>query len=102
MSQFLNKVTKEDYAAEIQACIEDSAMELILPWIKKLNTRSLYCAGGCFLNIKLNQKIWETGLLDKHWIFPDAGDAGLSIGAALYTNAQRSENYKPRAFLQCT
>jgi carbamoyltransferase len=97
MSQFLNKVTKEDYAAEIQACIEDSAMELILPWIKKLNTRSLYCAGGCFLNIKLNQKIWETGLLDKHWIFPDAGDAGLSIGAALYTNAQRSENYKTRA-----
>jgi carbamoyltransferase len=95
MSQFLKDVSKEDYAAEIQASVEDSAIELILPWIKKLGTRSFCCAGGCFLNIKLNQKIWETGLLDEHWIFPDAGDAGLSTGAALYANAKRSIDNSP-------
>jgi carbamoyltransferase len=77
-------VSKEDYAAEIQRLIEEQALELVVPWLQVLKTRSLYCAGGAFLNIKLNQRIWDLGILDKQWIFPDAGDAGLSVGAALY------------------
>lgn len=76
-------VSVEDYACEVQRLIEEQALELIVPWLHKLGTSSLYCAGGAFLNIKLNQRIWELGLLEKQWIYPDAGDAGLAVGAAL-------------------
>jgi carbamoyltransferase len=44
----------------------------------------LACAGGVFLNVKLNQRIWYEAELEEHWVFPDAGDSGLAIGAALY------------------
>ena len=42
------------------------------------------CSGGCFLNVKFNQKLWQTGEVEDQWIYPDPGDAGLAIGAALY------------------
>ena len=34
--------------------------------------------------ILANQKIVETNLFDDVYIFPDAGDSGLTAGAALY------------------
>ena len=56
---------------------------IILPLLKRLDTRTLCCAGGCFLNVKFNQKLWYKGVLDSQWIYPNPGDAGLAVGAAL-------------------
>ncbi|GAH29678.1 unnamed protein product, partial [marine sediment metagenome] len=47
-------------------------------------TKNLTCAGGIFLNVKLNQRIWESGNIKNHVIYPNAGDSGLAVGAALY------------------
>jgi carbamoyltransferase len=33
--------------------------------------------------VKLNQRIWESGKVRLHHIYPNAGDAGLAVGAAL-------------------
>src|SRR6185503_16262673 len=41
-----------------------------------------------FLNVKLNQRIWESGRVDKHHIYANAGDSGLAVGAALYAYYQ--------------
>ena len=35
------------------------------------------------MNVKFNQKLWQTGEVEDQWIYPDPGDAGLAIGAAL-------------------
>jgi carbamoyltransferase len=37
-----------------------------------------------FLNVKVNQRIWESGKVDRHHIYPNPGDGGLAAGAALY------------------
>ena len=37
-----------------------------------------------FLNVKLNQRIWESGKVDQQHIYPNPGDSGLAVGAALY------------------
>jgi carbamoyltransferase len=37
-----------------------------------------------FLNVKLNQRLWESGKIDQHHIYPNPGDSGLAVGAALY------------------
>ncbi len=40
-------------------------------------------AGGVCLNVKLNQRIWYSGKIRKHWTYPNCGDSGLAYGAAL-------------------
>jgi carbamoyltransferase len=69
-------------------------MNFILPRLEIHDCAKVACAGGFFLNVKLNQKLWYSGKLDKHWIYPNAGDPGLSVGAALM--AFHSMNPKAR------
>lgn len=88
----------EDFAAEVQRVSEEQAFNLILPWLKKTGARDIACSGGFFLNVKFNQKLWETGLLDSQWIFPDAGDSGLAAGAALFADYDRNPGLRrPKA-----
>ena len=84
LSKIAEKLGKEDYSAEVQRVSEEQAEKLILPWLERENTRHFCAAGGFFLNVKFNQKLWYTGKLDTQWTYPDTGDAGLAVGAALY------------------
>jgi carbamoyltransferase len=70
-------------AAEAQRVLEEQTLALIVPWLERGNLDSLSCAGGVFLNVKLNQRIQSLGGLRHHHVFPDAGDSGLAAGAAL-------------------
>jgi carbamoyltransferase len=80
----VQKCGREHIAAEAQRVLEVQVQEIIYPWMEKEGTRNLSCAGGVFLNVKLNQRIWETGRVAHHHIYPNAGDSGLAVGAALY------------------
>jgi len=84
LGKIAEQLGREDYSAEVQRVAEEQAEKLILPWLEKENTRHFCGAGGFFLNVKFNQKLWYTGKLDTHWTYPDPGDAGLALGAALY------------------
>ena len=83
LSQIVEKLGREDYSAEVQRVAEEQAEKLILPWLEKEKTRHFCAAGGFFLNVKFNQKLWYMGKLDTHWTYPDPGDAGLALGSAL-------------------
>lgn len=79
----ISKMAREDAAAEAQRVVEEQAMRFIRPWLEREGVTRLCCAGGFFLNVKFNQKLWYTGTLDTQWIYPDCGDGGLPVGAAL-------------------
>lgn len=86
----LAKHTKEDLAAVTQKIFEDEVVKYIEDAFKvakqKGYTLNKIClAGGCFANVKLNQRIQETGLFNDIFVFPAMGDDGLSAGAALLT-----------------
>ncbi len=83
LNEILKTMKREDFAAEVQRIVEEQFFSLTLPLLEKEKIRHLCCAGGFFLNVKLNQKLWYTGKLDYQWIFPNSGDSGLSLGAAL-------------------
>jgi len=83
LEKIAKKLGREDFSAEAQRVFQAQVNEIILPWLKKLNTRHLCAAGGAFLNVKANQEIWYSGELDTQWIYPNPGDAGLAAGAAL-------------------
>jgi carbamoyltransferase len=84
--ELLKKYKREDIAAEAQRVFEREMMDIILSWLKKEGTTKLCCSGGAFLNIKLNQRIWESGQVTHQHIFPNAGDGGLPIGQALWAH----------------
>ncbi len=89
IKKIIDEHGREHIAAEAQRILEEQTGCLIHPWLEKEKTRNLSCAGGIFLNVKLNQRIWESGKVVNHHIYPNAGDSGLAVGAALhvyYTN----------------
>jgi len=95
LSKIAEKLGREDYSAEVQRVAEEQAEKLILPWLEKENTRHFCAAGGFFLNVKYNQRLWYTGKLDTHWTFPDPGDSGLALGAALHAYYEANPGQRP-------
>ena len=79
---------REHIAAEGQRVLEEQVKQIVFPWLDREQTRNLTTAGGVFLNVKLNQRLWESGRIDHHHTFPNPGDSGLAAGAALWVYYQ--------------
>ena len=86
--ELVNKFGREHIAAEAQRVLEEQAKNVIFSWMDKERTRNLTAAGGVMLNVKLNQRLWESGRIDHHHTYPNPGDSGLAVGAALYAYYQ--------------
>ncbi|MDO8969213.1 MAG: carbamoyltransferase N-terminal domain-containing protein, partial [Saprospiraceae bacterium] len=95
LSKIVDELGREDFSAEVQRVAEEQAEKLIIPWLERENTRHLCCAGGFFLNVKFNQKLWYSGKLDTHWTYPDPGDSGLALGSALYVYYEAHPDEQP-------
>ena len=76
--------SNEDIAARAQEILEEQVLGLVRHWTGAYNTKRIACSGGIFLNVKLNQRIWNEMELEEHWVFPDPGDSGIPLGAALH------------------
>lgn len=82
--KLVKKYGKENVAAEAQRILERELLEIVKFWQKETGAKYLATSGGVFLNVKANQKIIESEIFDDVYIYPDAGDAGITAGAALY------------------
>jgi carbamoyltransferase len=74
----------EHVAARAQQIVEQQVLGIVRHWRRDLSLDRVACAGGLFLNVKLNQRLWEEGGLEELWVYPNPGDAGLALGAALH------------------
>jgi carbamoyltransferase len=72
-----------DLAASIQAVTEEVVIKLARGVAEQTGARNLCLAGGVALNCVANGKLLRTGVFDKIWLQPAAGDAGGALGAAL-------------------
>ncbi len=73
-----------DLARSIQVVTEE-IMQKIARFARAITGKKNLClAGGVALNCVSNGKLVRTGLFDEVWVQPAAGDAGGSLGAALY------------------
>lgn len=84
ISKLCKKYGRENIAAEAQRCLEEQMINFIKPHLEHLGLKNLAVAGGDFLNVKMNQKIYESCNLEGYFVFPDAGDSGAPVGAAWY------------------
>ena len=83
-----------DLAASIQAVTEDVMMAMARDVHRETGMRNLVLAGGVALNCVANGRLLREGPFDDIWIQPAAGDAGGSLGAALFVWHQLLD--KPR------
>ena len=83
-----------DIAASAQAVIEDVILKIVKHAKETYGTHidNLVLAGGVALNCVANGKIKDSGLFRNIWIQPAAGDAGGSLGCALYTYYHYSDD----------
>jgi carbamoyltransferase len=74
-----------DIARSIQEVAELVMLRMARHVRKETGLNNLCLAGGCALNCVANGKILKEKIFDNIWIQPASGDAGGSLGAALYT-----------------
>jgi carbamoyltransferase len=73
----------KNVAFAVQDACEQAMMTLVRAAVEKTGCRSLCLAGGVALNSKANGKILASGVIDRIFIQPAAGDDGVCLGAAL-------------------
>jgi len=52
-------------------------------WVNKTNLKKLCISGGVGLNVKMNGRIFASGIVNDIYIYPLCLDAGLAIGSAM-------------------
>jgi len=73
-----------DLAASIQAVTEEVLLRMARDAHRETGKQNLVLAGGVALNCVANGRILREGPFKDIWIQPAAGDAGGSLGAALF------------------
>ena len=72
---------------ELAYAVQVFAEKVILNWLSATDFEDgavLYTAGGLVANVKLNQRIKDTGKFDAVFVSPPMGDEGTAIGCAFY------------------
>ncbi|MFL6194523.1 MAG: carbamoyltransferase [Thermoanaerobaculia bacterium] len=74
----------KDFAASLQKVYEDRFFALVRALQQRTGLKKLALAGGCAMNSLANGRIFERTDVEDVYIQSAAGDAGTSLGAALY------------------
>jgi carbamoyltransferase len=91
LAELAERLGAEHIAAEAQRVLEEQVLQIAEPWLAREDTRLLSCAGGVFLNVRLNQRLRESAAVDRLHVYPNPGDAGLAAGAALLVCHERAQ-----------
>jgi carbamoyltransferase len=84
-----------DLAASIQLICEEIMIAMAGEAHRLTGSRNLVLAGGVALNCVANRKILGKSPFENIWIQPAAGDAGGSLGAAMFVWHQLLEKARP-------
>lgn len=102
MQDFYQKVLAgyrfDNIAAATQKLFEDLCLAWVKNCIKETKIHKLACAGGSFLNVKLNKLIRELDEVSDVFFYPAAEDGGAAVGAGLegYYQYCRKNNIKAK------
>lgn len=84
-----------DLAASVQTRLEEVLLELARWLHARTGARYLTMAGGVALNCVANARIAREGPFEDVWVQPAAGDAGTSLGAAMFAAEKHGDRTTP-------
>ena len=83
----------------IAGAAQEILEELVIHWVKNCiattGIRRIVCAGGVFMNVKMNMLISNLDGLEDVFFFPSGGDESICIGAAFRVAAQSGDKVSP-------
>jgi carbamoyltransferase len=85
----------EDFAFEAQDALERTVFRLLDHFRNETGLRNLVIGGGVAQNVKMNGRIYQSGMFDDMFLFPIPSDSGTAVGAALgiyYQETRRSRS----------
>lgn len=82
----LNNARFDNVAAGLQSFAEDIVVRWVKANIKKYNVKKVLCAGGVFMNVKLNMLLSKLPEVEYIDVFPSCGDESNIFGAAFYVH----------------
>lgn len=90
----LKKYSREDISAATQKHFEKLVVKFVSYYVEKYKIGNLVCGGGIFANVKANQRIRAIKGVKDLFIFPNMGDGGEPVGAALLSwHARKKKRY---------
>ena len=90
LAQLLSDLSPEDQAASVQDFLEETVLDFISYWMQSSGKSDLCLAGGVFANVKLNQRLANLDSVKSIHIFPNMGDGGIALGAAILAEADKT------------
>lgn len=87
---------REDIAASVQEFSEKYTLKWIERYCKSDEKVPAYIAGGLFANVKINQRIKDSGIFSEVYVCPPMGDEGTCVGAALSLISEEFEVALPQ------
>ena len=75
-------------AGGIQQITEELMKKWVCNALKKTGCKKIVCAGGVFMNVKVNMHLSELEQVEDIFIFPSGGDESLAMGAAMYVYSE--------------
>ncbi|MGI8906733.1 MAG: carbamoyltransferase C-terminal domain-containing protein [Candidatus Sumerlaeaceae bacterium] len=75
-------------AAAAQRLVEEVVVPFVRNWVKTTGIRKVGCAGGVFMNVKMNMLISQLPEIEQIFFMPSGGDESTAYGAALHTYAE--------------
>ncbi len=84
-----------DLAASVQLCLQETLIAIARELQARTGERDLTLAGGVALNCVANSALAADGTFERIWVQPAAGDAGTSLGAALFVARQHGAAIEP-------
>lgn len=79
----LKEYSDKEVAFALQKVTEEVVLEFIASNINTNKKIDLFLSGGFFANIKVTQRLYETGLFNRVFVFPNMGDGGISFIAGI-------------------
>ncbi|EFK96736.1 carbamoyltransferase family protein [sediment metagenome] len=83
-----------DVAASAQKLLEQALVDMVTHFHKETGLEKLCMAGGVALNCMANKHLMNLPFIDDIFIQPAAGDAGVSLGAAMWTAVENGFRVK--------
>jgi carbamoyltransferase len=81
---------EKDLAHVAQRFTEETVLDIVETYCRRLGHENVCLAGGVALNCKMNQRVAESDLVDGLFVQPVANDAGLALGAGWVDRAPAS------------
>lgn len=88
---------REDIAASVQEFAEKYTLQWIKRYCSSTKKVPVYIAGGLFANVKINQRIKDSGIFSEVYVCPAMGDEGTCVGAALFLTDGEYEHVLPQS-----